>query len=263
MLSRDPNLQTVLLAVLVASFALPGEAFEGPPPPPSTDVIVQKLLAANARRAESLRSYSGKRAYSLAYRGFPGSRDADMSVEATFIAPDQKQFNVVAQNGSKLLINRVLLKLLDSEKEALQGKNRVDTELSPKNYQFAYLQTDHTPQGAAYVLQVTPRVNSKFLYKGKIWVDATDYAVARIEGEPAKNPSFWISRTRIEQRYAKFGEFWLPVHNQSITHARLGGDAVLNIDYTDYQVNANRQGTGTPHSEPNPPVVPAPTANLF
>jgi len=251
------------LAALAVSCAVSAEAFEGPPPAPSAEVIVQQLLAANTRRAEALRSYSGKRAYNLAYRGFPGSRDAGMSVEATFIAPDQKQFNVVAQNGSKLLINRVLLKLLDSEKEALQGKNRTDTELSPKNYQFAYLQTDHTPQGTAYVLQVTPRVNSKFLYKGKIWVDATDFAVARIEGEPAKNPSFWISHTRIEQRYAKFGEFWLPVHNQSITHARLGGDAVLNIDYTDYQVNASRQGTGTPHSEPNPPVVPAPTANLF
>jgi len=244
------------VAVLLATLTLKGRAAEGPPPAPSTDVIVQKLQAANARRAEALRTYHGKRAYTLNYRGFPGSRSADMAVEATFTAPDKKDFDVVTQNGSKLLLNRVLLKLLDSEKEALQGQNRQDTELSPKNYDFIFLQMETTPQGAAYILQVTPRVNSKFLYKGKIWVDAADFAVQRIEGEPAKNPSFWISRTRIEQRYAKFGEFWLPVHNQSVTHARLGGDAVLSIDYTDYQINGTKPAEGT-RAAPMPSDAPA------
>jgi hypothetical protein len=252
---RKRKLQSAtLLAVLVLTFTLVGKANEGPLPAPSTDAIVQKLLSANARRAEALRSYRGKRAYTLDYRGFPGSRSADMAVEAAFTSPDKKEFKVVSQNGSKLLLNRVLLKLLDSEKEALQGHNRQDTELSPRNYEFAFLQMDRTPLGPAYVLQVKPRVNSKFLYRGKIWVDATDYAVARIEGEPAKNPSFWISRTRIEQRYGKFGEFWLPVHNQSNTHARLGGDAVLNIYYTDYQINESKETTAGPG-----PSVPIPS----
>ena len=244
---------TLLFAIILSVLTLRASA-EDSMPVASTDSIVQKLLAANARRAVALHSYRGKRAYTLDYRGFPGSRSADMSVNASFTAPDTKEFDVVKQNGSKLLLNRVLLKLLDSEKEALQGQNRQNTDLSPKNYEFAFLQMDQTPQGAAYVLHVTPRTNSKFLYKGKIWVDATDFAVVRIEGEPAKNPSFWISRTRIEQRYAKFGDFWLPVHNQSVTHSRLGGDAVLNIDYSDYRINDTNQSQP---SSPNEPVLPA------
>jgi hypothetical protein len=211
---------------------------EDPAPPPSTQFIVQKLQEANAHRAATLRSYQGKRSYSVNYQGFPGARSATMTVEATYAAPDKKEFDVVNQNGSKMLLNRVLLKLLDSEQEALQEPNRLATELSPRNYEFAYLQTDSTAYGPAYVLQVTPRTNSKFLYKGKIWVDASDFAVVRIDGEPAKNPSFWINHTRIDQRYGKFGDFWLPVHNQSVTHSRFGGDAVLSIDYTDYQINS-------------------------
>jgi hypothetical protein len=159
-----------------------------------------------------------------------------MQVEATYVAPDKKDFKIVSQSGSKLLLNRVLLKLLDSEKEALQEPLRQQTELSPRNYEFSLVETQHTPEGDFYVLALTPRQKSKFLYRGKIWVEARDMAVAHIESEPAKNPSFWISHTQIEHRYTKVGDFWLPAHNQSITQVRLGGKAVLTIDYTDYEI---------------------------
>ena len=39
----------------------------------------------------------------------------------------------------------------------------------------------------------------------------------RMEGEPAKNPSFWTKDTKIEQVYAKVGNFWLPRSNRSTT----------------------------------------------
>jgi len=45
------------------------------------------------------------------------------------------------------------------------------------------------------------------LYKGKVWVDTTDHAVSQMVAKPAKNPSFWISLTEIEQEYKKIGEF--------------------------------------------------------
>jgi hypothetical protein len=69
-------------------------------------------------------------------------------------------------------------------------------------------------------------------------VDAEDFAVVRIEAAPAKNPSFWTKETRIEQAYAKIGEFWLPISNRSSTTVRLGGHADFTIDYRDYQITA-------------------------
>jgi hypothetical protein len=79
-------------------------------------------------------------------------------------------------------------------------------------------------------------VDNKYLYRGKIWVDATDFAVARIDAEPAKNPSIWISSTAINHEYTKTDGFWLPAQNRSETKVRVGGKAVLTIDYGKYQV---------------------------
>jgi hypothetical protein len=206
--------------------------------PLSAEVVVQRLVAANARRARELRGYRGKRSYHVEYQGFLGSREAQMQVEATYIAPDKKDFKIISQAGSTLLLKRVVMKLLENEKEAQRGQNLQEMELSPRNYDFAMLERQRIPEGDFYVLEVTPKAKNKFLYRGKIWVDSGDFAVARIQGEPAKNPSFWISHTQIEHRYAKVGDFWLPRHNQSVTQIRLGGKAVLTIDYTDYQIMA-------------------------
>jgi hypothetical protein len=67
-------------------------------------------------------------------------------------------------------------------------------------------------------------------------VDAADFAVAKMETEPAKSPSFWISRTLIRYTSAKVDNFWLPREVRSETKVRIGGTAVLTIDYGKYQV---------------------------
>lgn len=67
-------------------------------------------------------------------------------------------------------------------------------------------------------------------------MDAADFAVARIEVEPAKNPSVWISSSNIENTYAATDGVWLPQKNRSESKIRIGGTAVLTIDYGTYQV---------------------------
>jgi outer membrane lipoprotein-sorting protein len=254
-----PAVSSVLAcAMLAGSLTSACLAKEGTPTA-NVDFIVQKMIAANARRAQELQSFTGKRLYRLDYHGFPGSRDAEMQVETVYTAPDKKNFKIVSESGSKLLINHVFLKLLESEKEYLEESTRRASELSPRNYKFSFVAEDHTPEGDFYVLSVDPREKSKFLYKGKIWVDERDFAVARIEAEPAKNPSFWISHTEIKHRYQKIGAFWLPAHNESITQVRLGGKAVLSIDYSDYQVTSTRPAEIS-HSAEDAPVPPSPAS---
>ncbi len=259
---RGSYAPVITIFVWTAIFAiLPGVCLaEGPSAAaPPVNVIVGRMIAANAKRGEHLRAFTGKRYYRVDYHGFPGGREAEMQVEATYVAPDQKSFKIVSQTGSKLLINHVFLKLLDSEKEYLQESTRRASELSPRNYKFVLEGTDHTPDGDCYVLSVTPLEKTTFLYHGKIWVDVHDYAVARIQGEPAKNPSLWISHTEIDHRYKKFGEFWLPVHNESVTQVRLGGKAVLTIEYSNYQISAANRISGSPAGE-SAPVLPSPTS---
>jgi len=174
-----------------------------------------------------------------------------MVVEVKFDAPSKKQFRIVSENGSRLLLKRVLQELLVNEKEALGEENRIKTALTPDNYEFRLADSDESSGRPQYVLEVTPRSRNKFLYKGKIWVDAADFAVTRISAEPAKNPSLWISHTAIEHRYSKIGDFWLPASNTSVTKVRLGGMAKLRIDYLNYRIgNSKTQATDVCSSAP-------------
>lgn len=204
---------------------------------PSTETIVQKLVEANARRAQELQSYRGKRIYDLDYHGL-FSGHAELQVEVTYVAPNEKDFHILSESGSKLLINHVLLKLLQSEHDAQQEKNRKELEISPANYDFKLESTQRGPNGEFYVLDVSPKNKSKYVYDGKIWVDARDFAVVRMDGSPSKNPSIWVSHIQIQYEWAKIDGFWLPVRNYSVTQVRMGGRAELNISYSDYSVTA-------------------------
>src|SRR5258708_33677202 len=85
--------------------------------PLSADQVVDNLVRRNQERAQALLHSEATRVYHLVYRGFPGNREAEMSVEATYTSPSSKEFKVVSQSGSKLVQDRVFKKLLDSEKE--------------------------------------------------------------------------------------------------------------------------------------------------
>ena len=68
-------------------------------------------------------------------------------------------------------------------------------------------------------------------------MDAQDFAIARLEGKPAKNPSFWIRSVKVEQRYGRAGQFWLPALNHSVAQARIFGSTEVVIEYFDYKTN--------------------------
>jgi hypothetical protein len=198
--------------------------------------VVRMLQQRNAQRAAALDELVGTRIYRMQYRGFPNDRDAEMVVDSTYHAPGAKQFRVVSQTGSKFIIDHVFMKLLEGEQEAANDENRRRTALSFENYDFSLAGYENSPNGGQYVLNLLPKTKNKFLYRGKIWVDARDFAVVRIEGEPGKNPSFWIKKTEISHEYVKVNDFWLPAHNHTESILRLGGTAILSIEYRDYEI---------------------------
>ena len=234
------------LLVLIIIVLRPSAMAQTPNAPLTTEQVVTNLVQKNFERAQALTSYEGTRIYRLEYHGFAGSRDAEMVVDVKYQSPATKEFTVRSETGSKLLIEKVFKKLLQSEKEALAEENQKRTALNPENYLFTMAGYETTLDGPMYVLQVEPRVKNKFLYRGRIWIDANDFAVARIEAEPAKNPSFWTKDTKIEQIYTKVNDFWLPALNRSASAIRLGGRASFSIEYKDYQITA-----ATPLSKSN------------
>lgn len=201
---------------------------------PTALEIVHFVQRSNGVRAENLLRYQSTRHYAVTYRGFPKSLDATMDVEVTFDAASGKTFRIVGQSGSKLLYDKVLKRAVESEEEA--SRKPGETDLTAANYKFELLGSESINGHPAYILRVDPLKGGKFLYKGKIWINASDYALERIEVQPAKNPSFWITKTEIAAVYAPVEGFWLPQRNRSKTKVRLGGTAVLTIDYGTYRI---------------------------
>ncbi|MBV9482212.1 MAG: hypothetical protein JO249_15905 [Acidobacteria bacterium] len=236
---RDPRIVrlTAPLVALAGSVLLASGQEALPATPPLTDSIVERLMTTRDRQARQLRAIDAVRNYRLDYHGLGGTRHAEMQVVSTYTAPHQKEFRIVSESGSRFLLDRILKKLLDSEKDYQLDDS--DSDLSPRNYHFQLLGTDEAAGSKAYVIEITPRRRAKYLCRGKIWVDARDFAIARLEGEPAKNPSFWVSHTEMANTYQKVGDYWLPVHKDATSEVRFGGKAVLAIDYSGYQITAN------------------------
>src|ERR1700686_1624573 len=235
-----------LLAAILVGVCWAG-ADSGPLPPSittaplSVDQVVNNLVRKDKERSQALRHYESIRVYRLSYRGFPGDRDAEMTVAATYDSPSTKSFRVISQTGSKLIVDRVFKRLLESEKEAAEPEMHARTLLNRANYDIALIAYESSDKGSQYVLAVYPKTRSKYLYRGKVWVDGTDFAVTRIDAEPAQNPSFWTKKSEIHHEYMKVQDFWLPRRNESASYIRLGGRATLTIEYDNYRVTDSRE----------------------
>lgn len=241
------------LWLLIAACATAAFAQQTVQPAPSTSAaaIVDQMVVRNRQRAEDLGAYTSRRRYHITYRGFPHSAEADMVVDAVCDGPSSKKFEVVSESGSHLLIDHVFKRLLKAEQD--DAASRSDSALTPANYNFSLVGNETVDGRPAYVLKVEPQKNRALLYRGTIWVDAQDYAVVKIEAQPARNPSLWIREVEIHHTYSKAGEFWLASFDRSETKVRLGGTALLTIDYGHYRFahadTASSMRSGVPAGE--------------
>jgi hypothetical protein len=208
--------------------------------------IVQQIQQHNQARTDELKQYKALRHYQVEYTGFSRKIRAKMDVEVNYDAATGKSFRIVSESGSGLLREKVLKRAVDSEKEASRDKG--STAMTEANYRFHLAGSETVAERPAYILDLEPLTASKFLVRGKIWVDAADFAVVKMEIEPAKSPSFWIARTLIHSTSAKTGDFWLPEQLRSETKVRIGGTAVMTIDYGIYDIapKAESVGAGSP-----------------
>jgi hypothetical protein len=200
----------------------------------SQEQIVDRMQKHDQAQMETLGGYQALRHYSLEYRGFFKTLAARMDVEIDYDASSGKTFRILSESGSHTLCEKILRRAVDSEKEA--SLNRSATALTKANYKFHLAGSETLNGRPAYILDVEPITPSKFLYRGRILVDGIDFAVARMDVQPGKNPSFWISKTVVHHVNTDMGGFWLPQQNRSETKVRIGGTAVLTIDYGTYRI---------------------------
>ena len=200
---------------------------------PSAEEVVAKMMEHDAERQAALNGYTAMRRYTLDNK----SRHASMLVRVTSLPDGTKQFVIVEEAGSGAVRKHVFHKILDEEAAASDPKLRVQSRITPENYTFQLAGMDTANGRAAYAIDVAPKHESKYLIAGRIWVDAQEYAVARVDGRPAKNPSFWTKSVHFVHSYGKNGPFWFPATNKSVTDARIFGKTEMVIEYFDYRVS--------------------------
>ena len=203
--------------------------------PLSADEVMRRVVTMNEVRAKALESYSSLRSYHLECHCL-SHKTADMVVRADYQAPNKKVFTIVSESGSGSVRDRVFKKLLEAEQESMQEENQQRSAITLENYTFQVSDYKKTETDEFYVLEAQPRTKNKFLFRGRVWVSAKDFAITRVEGEPAVNPSWWTLKTDFKRSYQEIGDFWLPASNQSETKVRIFGTAVLSIEYREYQI---------------------------
>jgi hypothetical protein len=199
--------------------------------------IFDELLVHNALRAATLVNYTAFRTYQVV--DLNGKAYAEEVGQVEYRAPDQKKFVVRSEKGSVLVRRLALNALIASEIETSAGKQHYDSAISPANYSLDLLGEQLVGPYYCFVAQAIPERRDKYLFEGKVWIDAEDYAVVRIEGHPAKKLSFWIQRADFVRQYQKIDNFWLPQRDMTFVDVRLYGKKVLTIDHHDYGVNSS------------------------
>lgn len=193
--------------------------------------VIARMEESNSARQKALQSYRNLRRYQAA-NSFLG-RQASVVVEMQYTAPEEKSFRVLETSGSRTIQKRVIEPLLASEREAARRQERKDTDISRQNYIFTFSGMDES--SGAYIFTVEPRSANKYLFRGRLWIDCDNFAISRLEGEPAKSPSFWIKKTHFVHQYARFGDFWFPQSNRTEVELRIFGKSSLSIDYYGYE----------------------------
>jgi hypothetical protein len=203
--------------------------------------IIARMLEMDRVREANLREYTSIRRYRLENTRF--RRVVETIVHSAYRAPEEKKFTIVSESGSKVIGKKVFHRMLESEREAARAPLRQATRITPDNYNFRFVGDDFDRGRPAYVFEISPKVESRYTIKGRIWLDHEDFAISRIEGSPVKRQSIWISSTHFVHTYEKHGPHWLAATNTSQSESAWFGRTRVLISYTDYDINAGESGT--------------------
>lgn len=205
------------------------------------DQVLTRMRETNSINSAALARYTCLRRYTLKNHRF--HKAAELTVLMTYSAPGHKTFEVLNEQGSSIIRQRVLRRMFEAEEEASRDDLRPHTQITPENYNFRLVGTEMRHGRGSYVLDVAPKSNNKFLIRGRVWVDSQDFAIVHLEGAPAQNPSAVIRNTAVVHQYAKYAPFWLPLSNRSHSDSFLFGRTDVAIDYWNYEITEAKAGT--------------------
>jgi hypothetical protein len=214
-------------------------------PPPDLHAIVSRMMAAQQHNKVRSRAFTVKRDYQLLDK--QQEQKAQVVAHITYMPPDHKQYRIVSSHGG--LGEKILRDVLDKETEEPRDPDR--KELSEANYSFEFLGPAQLEGQSCYLIGLKPKREDKELIRGRLWVDAENYNIRRIEGHPAKNPSWWIRDLEVFMSFAEVDGMWLRTFTYAIANVRFKGKYEMvsrDLEYSPAQEQIVRRVRG--HARP-------------
>ena len=201
--------------------------------PVSTANIIARMAQAGKDNHAHFRPYIVTRDYKLfGKEGIVPT--AQIIAELTFVPPYLKSFAIRHTNGSSMgetVVRRIL------EGQMAFAKDSGSTDISQGNYDFRYIRQENANGHNYYVLELLPRRNAKNLLRGNIWVDTKTYLLHRVEGEPAKSSSWWLTDVRIALLFGYIGEMWMQTSSESTATVRVVGPYKMISQDVSYKID--------------------------
>src|SRR5206468_3467301 len=86
---------------------------------------------------------------------------------------------------------------------------------------------------------------------------AETYHPLKIEGEPAKSPSWWVKSVKLSLTFGPVGDMWLQTGTQAVANVRLLGQHTMIARDVNYQLPIQVAALSTPSkSGVLPPPIP-------
>lgn len=157
------------------------------------------------------------------------------SVEAwTRVDADGRfHYDVIAEDGSSLIREHVLLKALATEQRSHEPAEHGRAALTPANYRFTAGAVTRTGELA---VTLSPRRTEPMLLHGLLVLRAPRGDIASLNGRPSETPSWWTRRVDVGQRYARINDVDLPVEMWSAADIRVAGESHFHMRYVYVEV---------------------------
>jgi len=193
--------------------------------------VVSKFISAEV---EPLRQFRALRHLEATNKRF--NKHGWMDVRTELSPKNHFSFEVLAEGGSSYIRKKVLLPILEGERDIVSRGDAARAALNTTNYNFAA----EEPDGPGLIrLTVKPLREEMTLVDGSIVVTEADADLASVEGRLARNPSFWTRRVDIVRRYGRVAGVRVPLRVESTAQIRIAGRSEMTMTYDYEMVNGH------------------------
>ena len=215
------------------------------------DHIVAELLDHEERRSAALMEYTAAKRHQVF--DSRGEMYAEEVTRINYRAPNKKTTSVLtSQSGWAPSGRFTFYQVVASEADGAATEEDRESSITPANYNFDLRGEQQVGPSHCFVVQAIPKRKDESLFAGRIWIDAQDFAIVRIEGHPAKRPSFWIAKEYSVRQYQRIDGFWLPEKDERLVYIRIYGSKIMTIDHWDYVVNHAIESESSGGAAPEP-----------